>query len=46
MSRALIGLAVPVYEPLYLLSKYSNGTRLLKIKTKMKIGCFCGKNSG
>ena len=31
-----------------MLSKYGNCTRLLKIKNKLKIGCFCkkvGKNS-
>ena len=29
-----------VYEPLYHALKYGNFTRLLKIKNKLKIGCF------
>ena len=30
-----------VFEPLYtMLSKHGNRTRLLKIKNKLKIGCF------
>ena len=39
-SRALIDLAIIVYEPLTMLSKYGNCRRLLKIKNKLKIGCF------
>ena len=29
-----------VYEPLYHALQYGNCTRLLKIKNKLKIGCF------
>ena len=38
----MIGLAIMIYEPLpyTMLSKYGNCMRLLKIKNKLKIGCF------
>ena len=44
MLRALIGLAIMVYEPFStMLFKHGNCTRLLKIKNKMKIGWFTNK---
>ena len=39
-SRALISLAIMVWDIYTMLSKYINRTRLLKIKNKLKIGCF------
>ena len=38
--RALIRLAIMVYDNYTMLFKYGNCTRLLKIKNKLKAGCF------
>ena len=36
----MIGLVIMVYEPYSMLSKYGSCAQLLKIKNKLKIGCF------